>query len=104
MTRERKTAGAMIHISCQGQHGTHGGLCPDCRELSEYVRKRLDTCPFQERKTTCANCRVHCYKPAMREKIREVMRYAGPRMIFRHPLLAFFHFLDGHRKVPVRKN
>ena len=104
MTRERKTSDAMIHIYCRGQHETYGGLCADCGELSEYVNKRLDKCPFQEGKTTCANCKVHCYKPAMREKIREVMRYAGPRMIYRHPLLAFGHFIDGFIKKPIRKN
>jgi hypothetical protein len=103
MIREKKTAEAMIHIYCRRQHGIHGGLCPDCKELSAYVKKQLAKCPFQEGKTTCANCKVHCYKPAMREKIREVMRYAGPRMIYRHPLLAFFHLLDGFRKEPIRK-
>jgi hypothetical protein len=103
MSRERKTAEAMIHIYCRGQHGKRDDLCPECRELSDYAGKRLDKCPFQERKTTCGNCKVHCYKPAMREKIREVMRYAGPCMIYRHPLLAFFHFLDRFRKEPIRK-
>jgi len=103
MSREKKTADAMIRLYCSGQHGTRSGLCADCREVSDYAMKRLEKCPFQERKTTCGNCRVHCYKPAMREKIREVMRYAGPRMIYRHPLLAFFHLLDGFRKEPVRK-
>jgi len=104
MKRETETAEAMIHIYCRGQHGTHGGLCADCRELSKYVKKRLDKCPFQEGKTTCANCKVHCYNPAMRENIREVMRYAGPRMIYRHPSLALFHFLEGFKKEPIRTN
>jgi hypothetical protein len=30
----------------------------------------------------------------MREKIKAVMRYAGPRMIYRHPILAGKHFLN----------
>ena len=29
---------------------------------------------------------------------REIMRYAGPRMLFRHPILAIAHQLDGLRK------
>ena len=63
---------------------------------------RLDKCPFLEGKTTCANCPVHCYKSDMREKVREVMRYSGPRMTLRHPILAVFHLIDGLRKEPVR--
>ena len=30
-------------------------------------------------------------KPEMREKIRQVMRYSGPRMIFHHPIAALRH-------------
>ena len=46
---------------------------------------------FMENKTFCSNCRVHCYKPEMREKIREVMRFSGPRMLLCHPILAVWH-------------
>jgi hypothetical protein len=38
----------------------------------------------------------------MKEKIRAVMRYAGPLMIYRHPILALFHFIDGFRKEAIR--
>jgi hypothetical protein len=64
--------------------------------------ERLDTCPFQAGKTTCAKCPIHCYKPDMREQVRTVMRYAGPRMLLRHPILALWHLVDGVRKEPVR--
>jgi predicted amidophosphoribosyltransferase len=101
MERERRTIEAMIGIYCRGQHRQCGELCPECRELLDYARLRLARCPFQEQKTTCANCPVHCYKPAMRERVRVVMRYAGPRMLFRHPGLTLYHFLDGRRKQPV---
>jgi hypothetical protein len=33
----------------------------------------------------------------MRETIRIVMRYAGPRMLVYHPILAIQHLLDGMR-------
>jgi len=102
MAREGKTVEAMINIYCHGRHGTKDKLCSECRELLDYAMTRLDKCPFQEGKTTCANCPVHCYKPVMREKIRAVMRYAGPRMFYRHPVLALFHYIDGLRKEPVR--
>ena len=102
MARENNTIEAMISIYCHGQHGTKHELCFECRELLNYARGRLNKCPFQENKTTCAKCPVHCYRPVMREKIRAVMRYAGPRMFYQHPILTLFHLIDGLRKEPVR--
>jgi len=103
MKRERETIAAMIGIYCRGQHNATGGaLCGHCASLLKYANQRLDRCPFQENKTTCARCTVHCYQADMREQIRTVMRYAGHRMVHQHPLLAFFHFLDGFRKKPRR--
>jgi hypothetical protein len=101
MKRENRTIEAMIYLYCRDQHNGTGELCPDCDELRDYARFRLEKCPFQENKTTCANCPIHCYKPAMRERVRAVMRYAGPRMLYRHPILTLFHFLDGRRKEPL---
>ena len=98
LQREAHTVAAMIRRYCRDRHHTTDGLCPECAELLAYARRRLTRCPFQERKTTCGKCPVHCYAPAMRERIREVMRYAGPRMLFSHPLLALMHLLDGLRK------
>ena len=48
----------------------------------------------------CANCPIHCYKPAQRETARRIMWYAGPRMTWRHPIRALRHLLDKRRKVP----
>ena len=108
MTREARTLEAMIGIYCRDHHGTRGetpdgALCADCADLLSYAGLRLEKCPYQENKTTCAKCPVHCYKPARREQIRVVMRYAGPRMMFRHPVLAFYHLvIDGRREKPGR--
>lgn len=104
MTRERSTVEAMLKIYCRNRHGSRDKLCPDCKELLDYAKQKLDRCPFQEGKTTCGNCRVHCYKPDMRDKIKEVMRYSGPRIVYRHPLLALSHFIDGFRKEPTRRS
>lgn len=101
MQREHDTIHKMIGIFCQEQHGIAGELCPACRELLDYAHLRLRHCPFQEGKTTCGNCRVHCYKPSMRQRIREIMSFSGPRMIWRHPWLALAHLLDGLRKEPL---
>ena len=95
MEIEIRTAEAMIEIFCHGQHSTKEGLCHECSELCDYVVKRLEKCPFQENKPRCAKCPVHCYKPDMRGKIRAVMKYAGPRMLYRHPVLSGAHYLTG---------
>jgi hypothetical protein len=101
--REKSTVETMMKIYCRGQHKSTG-LCHECRKLLDYSKDRIDRCPFKENKTTCANCRIHCYKPDMKEKIKNVMRYAGPRMSYQHPLLAFSHFLDGFRKEPSNRS
>jgi hypothetical protein len=97
--RENQTVGAMIHMYCVAKHHVNH-LCPDCCELKDYALERLDKCPFQEGKTTCVKCPVHCYRPSMRERIRIVMRYAGPRMTYRHPAMTLFHLVDGMRNKP----
>ena len=98
IARGHKTIEAMIHIFCHDQHGTADALCEECQELLDYARQRLDKCPFGEDKPTCSNCTIHCYKPEMRERVTAVMRYAGPRMMRHHPILAMHHLLDGLRK------
>ncbi len=102
LKKEATTIEAMIRIYCRNHHGPTKILCPECLSLVQYAHKRLQNCPFQEQKTTCGKCPVHCYKPVMREKIREVMRYSGPRMILHHPFLALLHSLDGFRKAAKR--
>jgi len=93
--RENKTIESMIKIYCHGQHGTGDKLCSECDNLLKYAMRRISQCKFGENKRTCAKCPVHCYKPIMRERIKKVMRYAGPRMLSRHPILTVVHFLDG---------
>lgn len=100
LARENKTIETMIRMHCRSQHHAGEGLCQDCYDLLDYARERLSRCPYQEGKPRCARCPTHCYKPAIRDKIRAVMRYAGPRMIYRHPFLAFYHLVDGLRKEP----
>jgi hypothetical protein len=91
----------MVRIHCRHLHDTGQSPCSDCAELLDYAWLRLDRCPFRGDKPTCTQCTIHCYRPAMREKIKAVMRYAGPRMLLRHPVLAIGHLLDGRRKRPV---
>lgn len=89
--REKRMVSQMIALYCRKKHHTRGDLCPQCAALDAYAKMRADKCPFMETKTFCSNCRIHCYKPDMRAKIREVMRFAGPRMILHHPVAAIRH-------------
>ena len=86
--REKKMVSQMIQLYCKKQHHSKDGLCPECAALDAYARMRSEKCPFMETKTFCSACKVHCYKPEMREKIRAVMRWAGPRMLPVHPVLS----------------
>jgi hypothetical protein len=100
LERERRTLRAMLALFCRDRHDVGASPCPDCRKILDYALARLDRCPFGDRKPTCSRCPVHCYRPAMRERIRAIMRYAGPRMIVRHPLLALAHLSDARRRPP----
>lgn len=93
--REKQVVREMIGLYCRGRHGTKkGALCASCAALAAYAEARSDRCPFMESKTFCSNCKVHCYQPDMREAIRQVMRYSGPRMLFHHPGMAIRHGLE----------
>lgn len=95
--REKQLVFQMIALYCKKQHGGKS-LCPDCAALDAYARQRSDRCPFMETKTFCSNCKVHCYKPEMREKIRAVMRFSGPRMLFHHPVIAIHHMIETQKE------
>lgn len=98
LDRERRTVHQMIRIYCHDTHHPAGVLCGECATLWVYVQERIGHCRFRFDKPTCVNCPVHCYKKSMKERIRVVMSHSGPRMLWHHPLLAFFHYWDGRRK------
>lgn len=88
----KKVVSKMIVIYCRSKHGSAKELCADCELLEQYALQRLDTCRYGEDKPTCAACPVHCYKVNMRKKIKEVMRFAAPRMMIFHPVDTIQHF------------
>lgn len=103
LKREMQTLMCMARIYCADHHPAAArpsfDLCEDCLALMEYAHRRLEKCPYQQNKPTCQNCPIHCYRKTQREQVREVMRYAGPRMAWRHPLKALTHLYDQFRRV-----
>lgn len=106
--REKKVVSLMISLYCHKKHGgfrrdVHrrmgaSALCAECAELDRYARQQIDRCPFMETKTFCSNCRVHCYTSEMRERIKTVMRFSGPRMLFYHPIKAIRHVIESKKE------
>ena len=104
LRREQRTIEAMIRIWCEA-HPLHvrvrfGGLCAGCDSQLDYASYRLLKCPFGEEKPTCKKCPIHCYTRARRDLMQEVMRFAGPRMLLRHPILAYHHLRAEKRTAP----
>ena len=92
--KEKETVEKMIHYYCKHKHSPFSNeFCEECANLIIYSHQRLDSCQFGEEKPTCRKCQVHCYSPTNRAKIRAVMRYAGPRMMFLAPLKWLWHKL-----------
>ena len=89
---EQHVVEQMIRLYCRKKEG-YNELCPGCQELLQYATDRLERCRFGEDKPTCKKCPIHCYRPQMKERMREVMRWAGPRMIWYHPVAAIKHVI-----------
>lgn len=100
--REKKTLQAMLSLFCRHHHSSNDCLCKQCQVLHDYAMQRLDRCVFGKDKPTCGKCPIHCYKKDMREKVINVMRYSGPKMIFHHPIFAIAHILDGLKSTPKK--
>lgn len=98
LRREKKTVRIMIQMYCSNFHESQKKLCENCSEMLEYTNSRLDICPWGENKPACTNCLIHCYNTDKREQIREIMRYSGPRMMLKHPLLALNHLWKMKKK------
>lgn len=96
--KEKKVSFLMIDLYCKKKHKMKDNICAECQELKEYVLLRLAKCPFGENKTFCSNCKIHCYQKDMRYKIKEVMKFSGPRMICYHPILAIKHLVQTRKE------
>jgi hypothetical protein len=114
MLREKETLIAMTRLYCkESKHigakfgpaakSEFRGLCGDCAALMHYGLKQLENCPHGTEKPTCANCAIHCYKKPWEEKMKAMMRFAGPKMLWKHPRLALWHIWDAWTK-PGKKS
>lgn len=97
--KDKEVIAVMIEMYCHRYHRDvtprdSDSLCPECRQLLDYALARLDRCPHGEGHRGCKHCRVHCYSPRNRELIRRVMRYSGPRIMLRHPIVALRHLFN----------
>lgn len=93
LEQDEKTVMAMAAVFCRGHHhicAQGEKLCPECAKVIDYSLERTRRCPHKH-SGTCDTCPTQCYRPAMQQKIKEIMAYSGPRMIFRHPLMAIQH-------------
>lgn len=99
---EYKTIKAMVTIYCRVHHyNSANAPCPECVEFLAYANEKLDRCPYGQNKPTCNSCPIHCYKKQPRQQAKKIMRYAGPRMLLRHPILAVKHLLATKRPIPT---
>lgn len=94
----------MIALYCRKVHGNKkGALCEECAALSVYCLQKTQKCPFGDTDNFCSFCKIHCYCPQMREKIKKVMRFSGPRLLFIHPIMVIRHMLLGLRQQKKQK-
>lgn len=72
-------------------------VCEECADLLRYAEDRRARCP-KDPKPFCSHCDTHCYRSAMREQMREVMKYSGPRSIVRgHAIDSVKHLIEGRK-------
>lgn len=102
--QEKKTIKKMITIYCNNKHNTKEILCKSCLELIEYTERKTENCVYKYNKPACSLCPVHCYSKVYKKKIREVMRFSGPRIIFYSPKSAILHLINVRRTKRNIKN
>ena len=89
---EKQVVETMVRLYCTRNHN-RSQLCAECSTLLFYALERIDNCPEGDKKSFCSRCSIHCYKADMREQIRKVMRFSGPRMLLYHPIVALRHLI-----------
>lgn len=88
--RDTETVRFMIALYCR-HHLKDETAKERCRQLADYAALRLRRCRYGEQKPACKDCPACCYRPEMRALMRDVMRWAGPRMLLYAPRAAARH-------------
>jgi len=97
---ELKTIEKMTKIYCSAHHNQE--ICSECKSLVDHARQKLDRCVYGQNKPACKKCPIHCYKPSYKKQAQTIMRYAGPKMLLKHPILAIRHLLNDQKKFPQK--
>jgi hypothetical protein len=111
LLRDLKTLATFIDVYCKHRHehaekgpvklktydvemiaGRPVVLCESCRKLFAHAFVKRSNCPM-EPKPACKHCPSHCYHPTYREKIQEVMRFSGRKIMMGGRLDYLYHLL-----------
>lgn len=127
VAHDTRVLGDFTRIYCDGKHrdrersmlrsagmeaGVYGRrplvVCDECAELLTYAEKRRALCPQDKPdrpKPFCSHCETHCYQPEMRERMRDVMRYAGSRsMLHGHAVDGIRHLIEGRKHAAAMRH
>jgi hypothetical protein len=93
LNTEKKVFRDMVVLYCKKNH-TVNSPCEECKKIIDYGFKKIEICPYGESKPFCSKCSIHCYEKNMQKKVKEIMRYSGPRIIFYHPIASLKHLIS----------
>jgi len=93
--KDSKILRKFVYVYCKNNHldraKNSDGYCDECYEVLNYALKRDEKCPLDP-KPKCKDCKIHCYKPEMRQKIKEIMKFSGIYFIKRGRFDWVFHY------------
>lgn len=111
LRRDLKTLALFIRIYCDDLHAdrerervvmrTHDVaalagreviLCAECRKLLMHAFVKRSSCPLDP-KPMCKHCPQHCYVPAYRQQIQQVMKYSGRKLVMHGRVDYLLHLL-----------
>lgn len=92
MTKDKELA--LVTKMVDMYYKKHTDAPIDKQELLQYIQMRSARCPHGDNKPFCNVCPIHCYKPDMRQQIKLVMKYAGPRLMLTNPIQATRHLIS----------
>ena len=88
---EAETISTVLALYCRKKHRCKTP-CIRCRIILDYALLQLCKCPYLDKKPKCSHCEMSCFKKEVRRELKIIMRWAGKRMIFYHPILTLLHY------------